>query len=52
MTMLGLFKSLTNFSLIEFKELALLVVPTIIGHAKSTKELHHIFERPSKLTTK
>jgi hypothetical protein len=27
----GLFKSLTNFSLIKFEELAQLMVPTIIG---------------------
>jgi hypothetical protein len=52
MTILGLFKSLTNLSLIEFKELAQLVVPTIIGQTKFTRELHHIFERLSKLTMK
>jgi hypothetical protein len=33
----SLFKSLTNFSLIEFEELAQLVVPTIIGHVTSTE---------------
>jgi hypothetical protein len=46
----SLFKSLTNFSLTGFEELAQLVVPTIIGHAKSTKEPHHISKWLSKLT--
>ncbi len=45
-----LFKSLTNFNLIDFEELAQLVVPIIIGHARSTKETHHISGQPSKLT--
>jgi hypothetical protein len=49
-TMLGLFKSLTNFSLTEIEELAQLVVSTIIGHVRSTGEPHHISRRPSKLT--
>jgi hypothetical protein len=48
--MLGLFKSLANFNLIEFKELVQLVVPTIIAHVRSTKEPHRISEPPSKLT--
>jgi hypothetical protein len=54
MTMLAmssLFKSLTNFNLTKFEELAQLVVPTIIGHLKSTEELHHISKQLSKLTS-
>jgi DNA-directed RNA polymerase specialized sigma subunit len=50
--MLGLFKSLTNFSLTKFEELAQFVVPTIIGHVKSTGEPHYILEQLSKLTPK
>jgi hypothetical protein len=38
---LGLFKSVTNFTLGEFEKLAQLVVPTIIRHARSTREPHH-----------
>ncbi len=45
----SLFKSLTNFSFIEFEELAQLVVPTIIMRGP-LGEPHHIFGRPSKLT--
>jgi hypothetical protein len=48
----GLFKSLTNFRLTKFEELTQLMVPTIIGHVKFTKEPHHIYGRPSKLTPK
>jgi len=40
-TTLGLFKTLTNFTLAEFDELALLVAPTIVFHAQSIGE-HHI----------
>jgi hypothetical protein len=36
-----LFKTLTNFTLAKFDELALLVAPTIMRHAWSTSE-HHI----------
>jgi hypothetical protein len=50
--MSSLFKSLTNFNLTKFEELAQLVVPNIIGHVRSTKESHHIFGWPSKLTPK
>ncbi len=32
----SLFKTLTNFTLIEFAKLVALVVPTIISHAQST----------------
>jgi hypothetical protein len=39
--MLALFKTLTNFTLVEFNKLALLVVPTIARHAQSIGE-HHI----------
>ncbi len=49
---LGLFKSLANFNLIMFKELVQLVVPTIIGHVRSTGELHRISKRLSKLIVK
>jgi hypothetical protein len=45
-----LFKSLTNFNLTEFEELAQLVVPTIIGHVRSIGEPHHISKQLSKLT--
>ncbi len=37
-TMLTLFKNLTNFTTMEFEELACQVVPTIASHAKSTNE--------------
>jgi hypothetical protein len=40
-TTLGLFKTLTNFNLAKFDELALLVAPTIVCHAQSINE-HHI----------
>jgi hypothetical protein len=36
-----LFKTLTNFTLAKFDELALLVAPTIMLHAQSIGE-HHI----------
>jgi hypothetical protein len=36
-----LFKTLTNFILVEFDELALSMAPTIMRHAQSTCE-HHI----------
>jgi hypothetical protein len=36
--MLTLFKNLTNFTTMEFEELACQVVPTIASHAKSTNE--------------
>jgi hypothetical protein len=36
---LSLFKTLTNFSLLEFDELATLVVPTIQAHVKSMGKL-------------
>jgi len=47
-----LFKSLTNFTLGKFEELAQLVVPTIITHARSTWEPHYTVGRPSKLAPK
>jgi len=47
--MLGLFKTFTNFTLNVFEEMAQLVVPTIINHARSTWEPYHIFKQPSKL---
>jgi hypothetical protein len=46
----SLFKSLTNFNMTEFEELAQLVVPTIIGHVRSIEEPHHISRQPLKLT--
>ncbi len=36
-----LFKTLTNFNLVEFGGLVLLVAPTIVQHAQFTNE-HHI----------
>ncbi len=36
-----LFKTLTNFILVKFDELALLVTPTIVHHSQSIGE-HHI----------
>jgi hypothetical protein len=47
LAMPSLFKSLTNFSLIEFEELAHFVVLAIIDHARSTREPHHISKRLS-----
>jgi len=47
LAMPSLFKSLTNFSLIEFEELAHFVVPAIIGHVRSIGEPHHISKRLS-----
>ncbi len=49
---LGLFKSLINFTLGKFEELAQLVVPTIISHARSTWEPHCTVGQPSKLAPK
>jgi len=46
----GSFKSLTNFNLTKFEELAQLVIPNIIGLVRSFREPHHIFGQPSKLT--
>jgi hypothetical protein len=36
-----LFKTLTNFTLVEFDELTLLMIATIVRHAQSASE-HHI----------
>lgn len=44
------FKDLTNFTVDKFIELCRLVVPTIEGHARSTRVRHKISERPIKLT--
>jgi hypothetical protein len=49
---LGLFKLLTNLILGKFEELAQLMVPTIISHARSIGEPHHIIGRLSKLALK
>jgi hypothetical protein len=38
-----LFKSLINFTLVEFEILAQLVVLTIISHARSIAKCHHVF---------
>lgn len=40
-TTLKLFKTLTNFNLVKFDELVLVVIPTIACHAWSTSE-HYI----------
>jgi hypothetical protein len=37
---LGLFKTLTNFSLLKFDELVTLMVPTIQTYAQSIGEVH------------
>jgi hypothetical protein len=37
---LGLFKTLTNFSLLEFDELCKLMVPTIQAHPRAIGETH------------
>jgi hypothetical protein len=53
MTMMAtssLFKSLTNFNLTKFEELAQLVVSTIIGHVRSIEKPQHNFGQLSKLT--
>jgi len=46
----GLFKTLTDFTLSEFEELAKVVVVTIIGHVRSIREAHCTSNQPSKLT--
>jgi hypothetical protein len=36
----SLFKTLTNFNLLEFEDLFILVVPTVQAHAKTTNQVH------------
>jgi hypothetical protein len=45
----SLFKSLTNFSIEEFDELAALVCPTLVANARTTGEAHLKQGRPFKL---
>jgi hypothetical protein len=40
--MLGLFKALTNFTLVEFDKLPTLVVPTIVSHARFIGGHHNL----------
>jgi hypothetical protein len=47
--MLGLCKTLTNFTLKKFEKLAQLVVATITSLARSIGKAHRIFGQPSKL---
>lgn len=48
-TMLGLCKTLTNFTLKKIEKLAQLVVANITSLARSIEEPHRIFGQPSKL---
>jgi hypothetical protein len=48
---LALFNNLTNFILVEFEELVILVVPTMT-HTKFTNETFFISKKLSKLTSK
>ena len=50
MATLGLFKILTNFSILEFAELCNLVCPTIVAHARSTGTTCVLSGRPLKLS--
>jgi hypothetical protein len=45
-----LFKNLTNFTTTEFADLASIVVPIIISHARSIGETPIVSRRPSKLS--
>jgi hypothetical protein len=46
----GLFKTLINFSLLQFDDLTTLMIPTIIGYVKFINEIHIVIRHPSKLT--
>ena len=46
----GLFKILTNFSILEFAELCHLICPTIVAHARSSSVIHVLSWHPSKLS--
>jgi hypothetical protein len=46
----GLFKTLINFSLLQFDDLTTLMIPTIIGYVKFTNEVHIVIRHPFKLT--
>jgi hypothetical protein len=48
----GLLKTLINFSLLQFDDLATLMIPTIIGYVKFTNEIHIVIKHLSKLTLK
>jgi hypothetical protein len=39
---LGLFKMLTNFTLVEFDELEALMLPTIVSHEQSIGGYHNL----------
>jgi hypothetical protein len=45
-----LFKNLTNFTTINFEDLASIMAPSIISHAQSTSETPIVSRRPSKLS--
>ncbi len=46
----SLFKTLTNFNLLEFEDLFVLVVPTVQAHAKTINETHIVLRQSTKLT--
>jgi hypothetical protein len=49
-TTLALYWTLMNFTLAKFKKLVTLVLPIIINHVKSTKEVCRFYGQPCKLT--
>jgi hypothetical protein len=49
---LALFNNLTDFILVEFEELMILVVPTMTTHTKFTNGTFFISKKLSKLTSK
>jgi hypothetical protein len=46
----GLFKTLINFCLLQFDDLATLMIPRIIGYVKLTNEVRIVIKHPFKLT--
>jgi len=46
----SLFKTLTNFNLLELEDLFVLVVPTIQAHAKTTNEVRIVLKWSTKFT--
>ncbi len=46
----GLLKTLINFSLLQLDDLATLMIPTVIGYVKFTNEVHIVIRHPFKLT--
>jgi hypothetical protein len=46
----SLFKTLTNFNLLEFEDLFILAVLTVQARAKTTNEAHIVLRRSTKFT--